>query len=84
MSSELISVIIPVYNSAAELPRCIDSVLAQDYPEIEIILIDDGSTDDTANLMGSIADDRLRYIQQKENRGAAHARNTGVEKAQAE
>lgn len=82
MSSELISVIIPVYNSAAELPRCIDSVLAQDYPDIEIILIDDGSTDDSPAICDRYAasNSRIKAYHQP-NGKAARARNAGIEKA---
>ena len=84
-----ISVVLPTYNRANMLKAAIDSVFCQEgegesYSIKELIVVDDGSTDSTPELMDSIADDRLRYIQQKENRGAAHARNTGVEQAVSE
>ena len=84
-----ISVVLPTYNRANTLKAAIDSVLCQEgdgdsFKINELIVVDDGSTDSTPELIESIADDRLRYIQQKENGGAAHARNTGVEEAASE
>ncbi len=73
---ELISVIIPSYNAAAYVGEAIDSVLAQAYDNIELILVDDGSTDHTAEVARQYADS-LRYIYQ-ENGGIGAARNTGV------
>ncbi len=51
MEGETISVIIPAYNVAPWLPRCLDSVLAQTYPKLEIIVVDDGSADSTRQVM---------------------------------
>ncbi len=84
-----ISVVLPTYNRAKMLRSAIDSVFSQkgdggDFQIRELIVVDDGSTDDTEKLISSIADTRLRYIQQKENRGAAHARNSGVGVAESE
>lgn len=80
MNNERISVIIPVYNAAPYLKKCMDSVIAQTYPAYEIVLIDDGSTDTS----GSICDhyraqypELIKVIHQK-NRGAAAARNAGI------
>jgi glycosyltransferase involved in cell wall biosynthesis len=70
----LVSVVIPCYNSARFLGEAIESVLQQTYPRIEIILIDDGSTDETAQIARSYP---VRYIYQ-ENRGISAARNSGV------
>ncbi len=78
----LVSVIIPVYNGAATLRRCIRSVLEQTFQNIEIIVVDDGSTDRTPAILEALAvsDPRLRVIRQK-NRGVGPARNTGLRAA---
>lgn len=70
----LVSVIVPTYNRARLIQEAIDSVLSQDYPNFELIVIDDGSTDNTAAIVGTINDLRLRYVQQN-NRGRSNARN---------
>jgi len=77
-----ISVIIPVYNSAAYLPRCLDSVLGQSYGDLEVILINDGSTDDSGALCDGYAqkDSRVRVIHQR-NGGASVAKNAGLDAA---
>ena len=77
-----ISVIVPAYNYAHFLPVALDSVIAQTYPEWECIIVDDGSTDDTAAVADAYVrrDPRFRYIHQA-NRGLAGARNTGVRNA---
>ena len=74
-----ISVIIPTYNRAHSLARALDSVLAQTRPADEIIVIDDGSTDDTPELMEQHYSDLGYYY--RENRGVSAARNTGIRKA---
>ena len=76
---ELISVIIPVYNVKSYLRKCADSVFAQTFRNLEIILIDDGSTDGSGELCDQLAkeDARVRVIH-KENRGPAEARNVGI------
>jgi glycosyltransferase involved in cell wall biosynthesis len=73
---ELVSTIIPVFNRAAMLREAVESVLAQTYAPIEIVIIDDGSTDDTARVADSLASARVRVIHQ-ENRGVGGARETG-------
>lgn len=74
-----ISVIIPVYNVARYLPQCLDSVLSQDHQDLEVLLIDDGSTDDSGSICDRYAarDPRVRVIHQK-NAGAAAAKNAGL------
>lgn len=79
----LISVIVPVYNIKEYLPRCVASICAQTYRKLEIILVDDGSTDGTGRLCDELAkkDERIRVFH-KENGGSSSARNLGIEKAE--
>lgn len=81
----MISVIIPVYNAEKWLNRCIDSVLAQTLSDWELILIDDGSTDDSPTICDQAAasDERIRVIHQ-ENQGASLARRNGIAEAKGE
>jgi len=81
-ASPLVSAIIPAYNSGTALIEAVESVLAQTYPNIEIIVVDDGSSDDTEAAMKQYHD-RLTYIRQP-NRGSAAARNRGIENARGE
>lgn len=77
---DLVSVVVPVYNVQEYLARCIESIINQTYKDLEIILVDDGSTDDSANIMkhyGSL-DTRIINIF-KENFGAPSARNRGID-----
>jgi glycosyltransferase involved in cell wall biosynthesis len=74
-----ISVIIPTYNSAAYITQAIDSVLAQAYAPCEVIVVDDGSTDETTAVLQPYLD-KINYVQQ-ENRGSAAARNRGMQLA---
>lgn len=78
-SAPLVSVIIPVYNGARFLPDAIDNVLRQNYPAVEIIVIDDGSTDDIDAVVAGLPVD-VRFFKQK-NGGAASARNRGIKDA---
>ena len=82
---DLVSVIVPVYNGETELNRCIDSILNQTYKEIELILIDDGSTDSTDEICRDYAaqDKRVRFFQQC-NKGVAAARNRGMDESRGE
>lgn len=81
----LVSVIIPVYNVEEYLRECIDSVLKQDYPLFEIILVDDGSTDASGKICDEyhVLDERIRVIHQT-NQGLSGARNTGFSYAEGE
>ena len=72
-----VNLIIPTYNRASVLDRAIESALDQTYEHIEVIVVDDGSTDDTESVVGAFDDDRLRYVYQ-ENAGANAARNRGI------
>jgi len=85
VENPLISVIVPVYNVEKYLTRCIDSILAQRYPYIEILLIDDGSTDGSSSICEQYAQkyNNISVYHQK-NGGLAAARNTGLLKCQGE
>lgn len=79
----LVSVVVPTYNRAQLLPRALQSALGQTHASLEIIVVDDGSTDSTREAVSSIttADARVRYVYQT-NQGLAGARNTGIATAQ--
>ena len=76
----MISIIVPVYNTGKYLHRCIESILAQTYNDFELILIDDGSTDNSGKICDEYAktDDRIVVLHQ-ENKGQAVARNVGLD-----
>jgi glycosyltransferase involved in cell wall biosynthesis len=76
----LVSVVIPVFNGERFLREAVESVLAQQYSSLEIIVVDDGSTDGTANVARSLPE-TVRYLYQT-NQGPAAARNRGIEQAQ--
>jgi teichuronic acid biosynthesis glycosyltransferase TuaG len=82
----LVSVIMPAYNAATTIRRSIDSVLAQTRRDLELIIVDDGSTDSTQALVEEYAraDTRVRLHRQVTNAGVAAARNAGIERAQGE
>ena len=82
MKEPLVSVIIPNYNYAHYLPQALDSVLAQTYPRVEIMVIDDGSTDDSENVLRGYGD-RIRSIKQQ-NQGVSAARNLGARETRGE
>ena len=74
----MISIIIPLYNKEPIIERSISSVLSQSFADLELIIVDDGSTDGSVSIVNGIYDNRIRLIQQ-ENGGPGKARNTGVE-----
>ena len=80
-----VSVVVPVYNAGRHLPRCVQSIQSQTMRDLEIILVDDGSTDGSAQLCEELAsaDDRIRVFHKK-NGGVSSARNFGIEKAKGE
>lgn len=81
--ARFISVIIPLYNKENSIFNTIESVLNQTYKNFEILVVDDGSTDNSANIVKSIDDDRIKYIYKK-NGGVSSARNRGVIEAKGE
>ena len=78
-----VSVVVPTYNRTALLERALASVLSQDVADIEILVIDDASTEDIAALLDRIGDPRIRHIRQPRNGGVAAARNRGMAEARA-
>lgn len=78
-----VSVIIPTYNRSKMLFRAIQSVLNQTYQDYEVIVVDDGSTDNTEKVIRDLQekDDRIRYVKHEKNKGGAAARNTGIREA---
>ncbi len=84
MQEKLISVVIPTYNRREKLSACLESVLAQTYTNIEIIVVDDASQDGTEELFENMWDARIRYFRYDINRGACYARNYGARRAHGE
>lgn len=79
----MFSIIIPTYNRASFLPRAIQSVLAQIYENWELLIVDDGSIDNTREVVATFKDERIRYIYQQ-NAERSAARNNGISKAKGE
>lgn len=84
MSNPLISVVLPTKDRVHTVMEAIRSVLAQTYTRLELIVVNDGSTDDTQVALGTMTDDRIRVVFLPESRGASGARNAGIELAQGE
>ena len=84
MNNPLVSVIMPVYNGEKYIAQAIKSVLFQSYPNFELIIIDDGSIDSTAKIIGGFKDKRIKYLKLNENCGPAKARNIGLDIMQGE
>lgn len=79
MNQPLVSVIVPVYNRAASIGECVQSILAQEVTDLELIVVDDGSTDSTPEVLDALAaaDARVRLVRQA-NAGVSAARNLGL------
>jgi glycosyltransferase involved in cell wall biosynthesis len=77
-AAPMVSIVLPTYERAALLGRSIRSVLQQTYEDFDLIVMDDGSTDDTAAEVARFSDPRVRYIRLETNQGAAAARNAGI------
>jgi len=78
---KLVSVIIPAFNAARYLPATLQTVIRQDYENLEIIVIDDGSTDGTPEILDSLTDPRLRFIGTENSGGPSRPRNIGIRAA---
>lgn len=78
-----VSAVIPAYNYGEFLPETLQSILGQSYQSLEVIVVDDGSTDNTREVVAHFASDQIRYLHQ-ENRGQAAARNRGIREAHGE
>ena len=79
-----VSIIIPTYNRAHPLKRAIQSVLNQTYQDFEVIVVDDGSTDNTEAVVKNLNDERVRYKRHKKKKGVSATRNTGIASARGE
>lgn len=84
MNNISISVIMPAYNSALFIKEAIDSILSQTFSAFEFIIINDGSEDDTENMILSYQDDRIKYLKLESNHGNYHARNQGLKMSKGE
>ena len=81
----MISVIVPIYNVEEYLPACIESILNQTYRDLEILLIDDGSTDNSGKICDEYAEkDKRCIVIHQQNKGSSGARNTGLDNAKGE
>ncbi|MEA3491791.1 MAG: glycosyltransferase family 2 protein [Campylobacterota bacterium] len=83
MANPLVSVIVPLYNKEQWVVRCIESIVCQSYQNMEILIIDDGSTDESRHIASTIQDPRVKIIE-KLNGGVSSARNIGMEIASGE
>lgn len=79
----LVSIIVPVYNAEKYLNRCLNTLLSQTYTDIEILIIDDGSNDNSLEILKEYSDNRIK-VYAKENTGVSSARNIGIEKSNGE
>lgn len=81
MKNELVSIIMPSYNTAGFIRESIDSVLSQTYTNWELIIVDDCSTDNTDEVVAEYSDERIRYLKNEKNSGAAVSRNYALREA---
>ena len=79
-----VSVILPTYNRTGSLTRSCESVLSQSFRDLELLVVDDASTEDVEGVVRRLGDDRVRYIRREKNGGAAAARNSGLAAATGE
>ena len=83
-NNPLVTVVLPTFNRAKFILEAINTALNQSYRNIEVIVVDDGSKDDTEQILKNIIDSRVKYVRHSENKGAAAARNTGIQLASGE
>ncbi|MCX5701520.1 MAG: glycosyltransferase family 2 protein [Candidatus Omnitrophica bacterium] len=83
-SKDLVTVVIPTFNRSELLRRAVESCIKQNYRELEIIIVDDASCDNTQEVVNSFGDPRIRYIRHERNSGLSAARNTGIRNANGE
>src|SRR5690348_12324408 len=83
-SGDTISVIIPLYNRREEIRRAIASALRQSHAPYEVVVVDDGSRDGSAEAVAALGDKRIRLLRHERNQGASAARNTGIAAAEGE
>lgn len=83
MNKPRFSVVVPLYNKEKSIERTVSGVLAQTFPDFELVIVDDGSTDGSVDIVRSITDPRIRLVQQP-NGGPSAARNTGVRHTKAD
>jgi len=79
-----VTVLIPAYNASGTIERALSSVWCQNYPEVEVIIVDDGSIDDTSHRVEKMGTANLRLIRLDQNRGVATAMNIGIREARTE
>jgi glycosyltransferase involved in cell wall biosynthesis len=79
---ELVSVVIPTYNRPELLKRALSSAINQTYPKLEVIVVDDASSEDVEPIIARFDDPRIKFMRHQKNRGATAARNTGIEHSQ--
>ena len=84
MKKKLVSVVMPTYNRGYIIKMAIDSILNQTYKNLELIIVDDCSNDNTKEIISKYDDNRLKYIRLSEKKGANYARNIGIEKSKGE
>ena len=81
MEEELVSIIMPSYNTGKFIKETINSVISQTYSNWELIIVDDCSTDNTDEILKNINDDRIIYLKNEKNSGAAVSRNKALREA---
>ncbi len=84
MPSPKVSILMPVYNVSAYLGEAVNSILRQTFTDFELIILNDGSTDQTEDIILSFSDDRIRYIKNEHNSGLIFTLNKGIDMARAE